>query len=213
MTSNSALNVGFGVSGQVLTSNGPGLSPTYQTPGSGSLSLGYATGQYYLLNTVGTSSGTQSGSVSADELRIVPFAVSETNTFDRFDFQVSSGSAAGTSCRLGIYNSVDGLPGTVFVDFGTVVTDANGVKTITINQAFTAGYYWAAVHSEGTTGVLGFSATTNRGYMIPQGTSFLSTGVGCLRYTAYAWASGLPNLTGVSPTVSNVCPIFMMRST
>ncbi len=211
MTSNSALNVGFGVSGNVLTSNGPGLAPSFQAS-SGGASLGYATGYYYGINLIGHSASAGI-TYPADNIRCVPFQITKNNTFDAFSLNVTVASSAGTSCRLGIYNSVNGLPGTVLVTLGTALTDALGVATVSVSQALTPGYYWFALHNEASSSITSISTGTRSPFM-PIGTSWNATNGFTANYSSQPYASGLPNLTGVTPgSLSQAAPIIQMRST
>lgn len=85
---------------------------------------------------------------TADQVRFIPIAVSQDETYDSIGVNVSSAGMAGEVARLGIYQGeIDstGLQITDLVlDAGTVSVATTGNKTISINQALTQGYYWLA---------------------------------------------------------------------
>jgi hypothetical protein len=97
------------------------------------------TGLYYAAPVVSRATGTP----TLNDLRLAPFLLGETTTFDRIAVDVNTGGSAGAVVRLGIYaDSGDGYPGALILDAGTVDATATGLLTITINQQLTPGLYW-----------------------------------------------------------------------
>jgi len=150
--------------------------------------------------------------IAPDVLVVNMFYVREANTFDRVSFEVTTASAAGGEARLGLYN-LSGTPTTVQTTLGTVLTDTTGFKTITISESLSSGWYGVALHSQ-----LGFSArSTNSAFCtdlfpVPANTDNLP--VECYTYTGQTYASGLPDLTALTPTLPGTSgsPIIMLRS-
>jgi hypothetical protein len=213
MTSNNAANFGFGVATRVLTSNGPGVAPSFLAPATGTPpSLGYKAGYYYQLNYGGTV-GTSAVAVAADTMHIFPFYVSKSQSFDSLTFNVSTGGANGTA-RLGIYN-IDGFATTVLADLGTVVTSANGVVTLGITQTLSPGWYGFALQHGSSTGngssYSGVSTTISKMAFLPIGTVHGTTSIGALQYAA-VYASGLPDCTALTPTLLTTQILIALRA-
>lgn len=237
MTSNGALNFGFGSTGQLVRSNGTGAAPGYTTatypstagtsgnvltsdgtnwtstaPGGGTPFFGYASGQYYFANINQPIDSASSVASAADRTLIVPFIVYESVTFDRVAFRVSTFSGAGTEARLGIYNNSDGFPTTVLATLGTSLTDSNGIKEITISQTLASGAYFVALQTQSNPTLFFYSSSATQSAMLPTGTSYRSSGVIGYYYSGTTYASGLANLTGVAPSVYyNTAPIIQFR--
>lgn len=72
------------------------------------------------------------------------FRLGADTTFDRIGIDVAIAAAATGVGRLGIWASdaAGGLPGTLILDAGTVVTDSTGAKQATISQLLAKGVYW-----------------------------------------------------------------------
>jgi hypothetical protein len=88
----------------------------------------------------------------ANQLEAIGYPIPRAMTFDRIGLYISTGGAAGTHVRIGIYND-DGncYPGTLVLDAGLVAADGSaGIREIVINQQLTKGLYWLAMISDGT---------------------------------------------------------------
>ncbi len=68
--------------------------------------------------------------------------VSENTTFIRMVAEVTGGTAG--SCRLGIYNYDNGMPGTLVLDAGVIDTEFSATKEITISQNLDPAPYFLA---------------------------------------------------------------------
>lgn len=83
-------------------------------------------------------------SLSTGFERFVMFVVPKTITVDRIGAEVTSAGTAGAVVRLGIRNAaVDGLPGTLLLDAGTIDGTSATFQEITISQVLVPGIYWA----------------------------------------------------------------------
>lgn len=91
---------------------------------------------------------TQTLTIGANTLYVVPFAVGDTATFTRLGIDVTAADA-GKSARLGIYAWNNGVPTTRLLDAGTVTVASTGIKEVTISQALNAGIYGLALVSDG----------------------------------------------------------------
>jgi hypothetical protein len=81
-------------------------------------------------------------------LRYMPLLVEKDSiTINRLGIYVLSASAAGTKCRLGIYNATAGFrPNALLLDAGEVAINSTGQKTITgLSTALTRGLYFLAI--------------------------------------------------------------------
>jgi len=105
---------------------------------SGLSNGGVATNRYYHgFGYSGNTTGTQT--VTANRHYATPFHIADTDTFTRIGMEITTG-AAGLA-RLGIYTWVDGLPGTLILDCGTVDTTSIALVEATISQTLTPGTY------------------------------------------------------------------------
>ncbi|MBN1283394.1 MAG: hypothetical protein JXA24_06460 [Proteobacteria bacterium] len=155
------LSVPPGPAGDLLTSDGAtwGSAPPpkdlyyYRVSGA-------ASNRFYTSPNTGAAVG--QATLAANTLYAMPFIVSRAVTLDAMAVRVTT--AAGTLARLGIYDD-DGndYPGGLVLDAGTVATNANGVKTIAINQDLDPGLYWLTIVADGAVRIRGF----NVGGMIP----------------------------------------------
>lgn len=137
---------GAGISGQVLTSNGAGVDPTFQAAAGGT------SGTYANLKPFGatplnryltspSTGGLSVGGWATGLLIATPFFVPTSMTFDQFAINVDT-AGASTQQIVGIYTDVGGYPTTLVLSSGNIATTTIGVKTVTINQTLAAGVYW-----------------------------------------------------------------------
>lgn len=142
--------------GQVLTYNGGEVlwqnvipPPSPFDAGAGVPTLPYfADANMYLATpTVG---GAALGTLvtTANRIYFVPLIVPYNRLMTSIAIRVPTGGAIGSSSvRLGVFllDTVNGGPGTVALDAGTVSTATTGLKSIAINQQFARGIYFAAM--------------------------------------------------------------------
>jgi hypothetical protein len=178
-----------GTSGQVLTSAGAGVTPTWSTPLAGVAWTGFASGYNYYAQGGAQSNGTN----SLNNMTLVPFALSVSTTFTKIGIFVNT-AGVGSTVRLGIYNSTNGLPSSRLLDAGTVATTTSSTLTlITINQTLSPGLYWLAAVNQGAT----CSSQVKGAGHVPLVPFFGSPGNGTARGLQVTGVSGaLPNPVG-----------------
>lgn len=88
--------------------------------------------------------GISTAGVTTGRMYYQPIFVEEPTTYIRIAIEVTAAGGAGSLARLGIYNFSDGLPGSLVLDAGTVVTDAIAIVEIVIAQTLMRGYYFTA---------------------------------------------------------------------
>lgn len=169
---------------------------------------GYVTGRLYD-GYMGQHDATNEALV-VNTLYTVPFIVAETNTFDRFSFEVGVTGTA-TSARVGIYNMSGGIPTTLLLDCGTAAVNSTGQKDVTISQSIDAGVYGVTIVTNGTVSVYGFDGTKTHQPAHSIGYDLVGSGAfGC--YTASHTFGALPATHG-TPTANNLrYPLMMLRS-
>jgi hypothetical protein len=94
------------------------------------------------------ATATTNTSAIVGRLYLIPFVNGAAATADRIGFNVTTGGAAGSVARCGIYSAkTDGtfLADTLLVDGGEFDTTTTGIKEATISQALAADtLYWFA---------------------------------------------------------------------
>jgi len=106
--------------------------------------------------------------LAASQDRFFPMYIVTAVTLDLLSIQVTVAGAAATTARLGIYNAnTDWQPTTLVLDAGTVAVDSTGIKSITINQALSAGRYLLVINTDGAPTVRGFRGTGRYTGLIP----------------------------------------------
>lgn len=132
----------YGTAGQVLQSNGTGVTPSWVTP-NGAVNM--ASGYYY------GPAGSQAGAtMTLNRMTLVPLYVPLSTTFTRIAAYTST-SVAGSTARLGIYTSTSGgLPNALVIEAGSISGSGTGSKSITISQTLSAGLYWLACAGQST---------------------------------------------------------------
>jgi hypothetical protein len=86
----------------------------------------------------------------ANTLYGVPHSVPTTALHSNIGVEIQTASAAGKLIRLGIYRDNSGVPGSLFIDAGSVLADTSGAKLMSVGLYVPAGRYWLAVVSDGT---------------------------------------------------------------
>lgn len=118
-----------------------------------------ASGKYYGANGVPMATGTP----TQDRLRLFPWVVPETATYDRIGSLVTTAVAA-TTLRWAIYRDSAGWPSTPILDTGSVGdASTTGWKEATISQTLVAGrrVWLGLVANGGDPGLRMFSGTTS----------------------------------------------------
>lgn len=78
-----------------------------------------------------------------------PLFIQENISLDRLGAECTTAVASSTF-RLGLYNSdTNGVPSTLILDAGTIDTSTTGLKSITISQTLSAGFYFLAFAQQG----------------------------------------------------------------
>jgi hypothetical protein len=195
--------------GTSFANNTPIVYEFYRTGNAGPNQWGgfpkFVSGYYYTTNL-----GGMGGNVpTANEMRLVPFYVSETTTFTRISARISTPITGGTF-RLGIYSSnSNNIPATRLLDAGTIDGSSTGSKAITISQSLTPGLYWLAGVGQGTSGVgVRSYLSSTFGNYVPNGTT--SGGVEANPSTGWSVSSvsgALPS-TISSPTLTTLAPVI-----
>lgn len=106
------------------------------------------TTHYSIPGVEASSAGTFA--ISANTIRYAPIYVTTPITIDQMAIEVTTGGAASTTARLGIYNAdLDWQPTSLVVDAGTVAVDSTGVKIASVNVTLPPGRYLLALNSDG----------------------------------------------------------------
>ncbi len=171
---------------------------------------GFAAGEYYT-QIPGAPTGGQS--LTGALIYAMPFIGPVTGSATQLSFYVTTPPAANTTCSLGIYNSVGGAPGTLYVDSGTFAVSKTftGVKTVSgLNFYIKAGTpYFLVVGCLGTLSAGGMTitpATTNLINLIG-GTNSPTAGPTSTAYYTGSYTSPLPaNFGTVSPQTGGFIP-------
>lgn len=138
-----------GTSGQILQTGGAGANPSWITAASNAgptplVILSIANARYRPAGTFGNTNA----AIAANTLYAVPWYNPAQTTFTKISIRVTTLSAGNV--RLGIFNDVNGHPGTVLVDCGTASTASTGLKEIAFSQAIAPGWYWFGAVFSGT---------------------------------------------------------------
>lgn len=87
--------------------------------------------------------------IAANRLCASPHIIARRSTIDRIAIKVTA-LAAGSHCRLGIYDSDGVYPKNLVLDAGEIDSSTTGFKAIVIDRQLNPGLYWFAVVSDGT---------------------------------------------------------------
>lgn len=136
-----------GTSGQVLTSNGAGVDPTFQTLSisTGLSNNGLKSGALY--QGLGLFYSGTAGTFAANTMYFTPVYVGASTTITKIGVVVDT-LEVGKTVRIGIYTALNGIPTSLILDAGTISTTTTGVKNITISQAVTNQVYFFAILSD-----------------------------------------------------------------
>lgn len=118
-------------------------------------------------------------------LYYIPISVSRPTTFDRIGCEVTT--SGGTLARLGICEiGADGQPGPMVLDAGTVATNSNGAKEITISQLLEPGNYFLMIVTNAAVVMRGFATGS------PPSTSMGNTAFSTVPNSVIGFAQSVP---------------------
>lgn len=107
---------------------------------------GWPSGTYLAPANLSSAPGSSAVSTSA-LITFLPFVIPRSVTVTKIGLWLVT-QQTGAECRLGIYTSDNGKPGTLIVDGGTLdlSTGTGSLKEVTISQALGPGMVWVACH-------------------------------------------------------------------
>jgi hypothetical protein len=194
------LNNSAGTSGQVLTSAGADVTPTWTSQGE-LYTYGqrnFLSGYYYTMPFFGLAN---TAALVLNSLNFIPFLVNKTTSFSRISVRVTAG-AASSVIRLGVYTNVgsgtDKPDALISGTEGTVDSTTSGSKVITFGTALVLnpGMYWLASVPQG--GAPSTTCTSNQ-YSTPWLPGPLVASPNTVGYAAWEKSSvsgALPNPAG-----------------
>jgi hypothetical protein len=145
---------------------------------------------------------------AANRLYAIPYIVDYPMSFDFMSFKVTTLETNGEA-RLGIYNDLNGVPGSLLVDAGTVATTGTGIKTLAIDQALSPGLWWLGiVFNTVATLVINQDATTEAELYLGA-TSSVQAPL-CSAYVAHTYGV-LPDPFGTPTYATDSCIRLLMR--
>lgn len=157
--------------------------------------LGFQTGRYITGRAYEAGSSTTL-SASANVLYAQPLIMDGSATWTSLSIGVQATGTA-TACRLGIFNSSNGVPTTLLLDAGTVAVTGTGTQSATISQALPVGWYFGVVVCNGTVTLYGSSPGNNQvsSYHEAIGTAAIGGGIDAQQSKAFTYGV----LSGASP--------------
>lgn len=103
----------------------------------------FSSGKYY---PGGEPGGISVNALTLNALYLVPFEVGKAARFDRIACEVTTAGGAGALCRMGIYDTaVDGMPGNLVIDAGTIDGNVVAAAELVINTQLNTGFYWLGI--------------------------------------------------------------------
>jgi hypothetical protein len=140
--------------------------------------------------------------IVVNTLLLMPFIVPAARTFTKMYAHINTASA-GNSIQFGLYApTANNLPGVVLADSGAISANTNGIKQLTgLSLALSPGLYFFCITGNAAIVMNGFTNNVINilGHYL-NGT--VNTALSRFQYSV-TFGSPLPNLTAVSPTVSN----------
>lgn len=169
----------------------------------------FTSGQFYGSPTANVSTT----AFTAGDLRVAPFLVGVTTTFDRIAVDLVTGAASST-VRMGIYSdNGSGYPAALVLDAGTVgTTGAAAILPITISQSLAPGLYWLGSVSLGGTPTL---RMTNGGPMaiVPvAGNATDFSQINSCGFSHTGVTTTLPTTFTTTVTIATSAPRIMLRA-
>lgn len=228
MATNNSANFGTGESGQVLTSSGAGVTPTFQAPVQ-QPGHPYAVGTalvsgfssvcipWVSANPGGSVTGTSA--LSTVSIHLVPIYIDEAITYTKIGCQVTGTPGVGSKVDMVVYSAgTGGLPGTVLATAVNVPSESSGLAEGAISFSPTPGYHWlgiqrnstASVSVKGTSNSDSFSFFTNRAIIsvgAPTNSIQILTFLGATN--TYGTYNSSPSITSNAPV--NSVPLIYLR--
>jgi hypothetical protein len=147
---------------------------------------------------------------SSSTMYLVPVRVRKGKALDMVGFEQTTAGGAGTVARLGVYlPDVNGMPGTLLQDAGTVALDgANGNKELALACTPTTDFVFVAIAAQSHSGSPVVRAQTDTDDMILPATFPGTTPHGC--YFQFSVSGALPATPTISGSTSNA-PLVGVR--
>jgi hypothetical protein len=176
------------------------------------LALPYRSGAFYKASNSSAYNNNQAMTVTTTYY--TPFYVTMTQTFDRIGLVTGTGFAGTGLVRLGIYNSVNGLPTTVLLDAGTVATSGVSTQyTITIAQSLSVGQYWLAFNTVTAGSTNNFVSLINSAANTPSNFGSVTiSGANIIGYSESMDATSGFATAGVSFTTNTLSAVVGLRA-
>lgn len=200
--STSRTNLGLSIGVDI----GKGDSSFYRKTGATTLELWYSSAI-----TAFTATAIALG---RNQLRAIPFVVSKNCTLDRIAMEITVAGTLLSVVRLGIYDSVNGIPTNLSLDAGTIAGDSATFQSITINKTLSAGLYWLVMLHNSVANITFRSIPAADMPSINGVPSALGTGLTSTAITSTFTYAALPStfdLTGVAAATSASQGIISVR--
>jgi hypothetical protein len=111
-------------------------------------------------------------------IKLVPFLIPASTTFDQISFEVTSSAATGVA-RAVVYSDNNGVPGALLADGGNIAASSNGLKTAAISLTLAPGLYWIGLANYAGVTFSARTISTGLGpWFIPQSNSGSTISVG-----------------------------------
>lgn len=142
-----------------------------------------------------------------------PFLVPVRRGFDRIGINVTTATATGL-IRLGIYSPGAGLPGSLYLDCGTVSATTTGAKEATISTTLDPGVWWLVYVLEVGSGVaLATYPTSTTSAWVSMSTSppaTVASDTGGMFFNTTLTAGSMP--TNLTNPLAERAPVIMLRA-
>lgn len=176
--------------------------------------VGFKSGRYYPAYNYPASSASGTTAITVNNISYYPFKIERNITIDRLSISVPN-LVSGSSCRLGIYDNLDGLPHNLLLDAGIFTTTTTGVKEATVNCILTSGWYWLGGIGIGNAPnlAMGVAANPELIKMVGNTTPVFSGGFSGCRATNTGGALPLVAVTTALSTIAagGAPPLFCYR--
>jgi hypothetical protein len=221
MVTNNASNFGTGTSGQVLTSNGSGASPTFQEvaqqpghPYAVGTALAFGLTAVCIPWVVCGHGGSVPGTaaISNTSIFLIPMYIDEKITYTKIGCQVIGTPGAGSTIDLIIYSNsgTGGLPGAVLITATNLSSAAAGLVEGTISFSPTPGYYWVGVQRNATAAVslTGYSNADDFAFFTNRALISLGVPTTVIQIQSQLAATNTYGTYNANPTITSNNPVF-----